>query len=106
MSDPIAFTLGALAFLDPAIRTCRKAYGVHKLTKHFGEHYVGAQRRVRGEQARLELILDTRIACVPDAKLCGTIIQELGSVRQAFQGCQDLIASIDRPRCKYIYSLS
>jgi len=106
MPEPIAITLGALALLDPAIKACRKAYGVYNLTRHFGQHYVGVQRRVRGEQARVELILETRIACVPNTELCETIIQELGSLQQAFQGCQDLVASIDRPQSKHISSHS
>ncbi len=106
MPEPIAITLDALALLDPAIKACRKAYKVYKLTRHFGQRYVSNQRRVRGEQARVELILETRIACVPNTELYEIMIQELGSLQQAFQDCQDLVASIDRPQSKHISSHS
>jgi hypothetical protein len=46
MPEPIGITLAALALLDPAIKAVRKAYGIYKLTKHFGEHYVSVQRRL------------------------------------------------------------
>lgn len=95
MVEPVSVTLAALALLDPAIRSVRKAYGVYRLTKSFGEHYTSVQRRLDGEQARLETSLDTNLASMPDKKVLTEINEHLGHLRNNFQACQGLIASID-----------
>ena len=98
MVEPLSITLAALALLDPAIRSVRKAYGVYRLTTHFGEHYISTQRKLDGEQARLETSLDTNLASIPDKKVLVQINEHLGHLEKHFQGCQDLIASIEEHR--------
>ena len=95
MVEPVSVTLAALALLDPAIRSVRMAYGVYRLTLSFGEHYTSAQRKLDGEQARLETSLDTNLASIPDKKVLTQINDHLGHLGKHFQACQDLIASID-----------
>ena len=66
MPEPVGISVASLALLDPAIRAVRKAYGTHKLTKLIGEHYVGVQRKLDGEQARLDVALEEiGLACMP-----------------------------------------
>ena len=98
MVEPVSITLAALALLDPAIQSVRKAYGVYRLTTSFGEHYTSTQRKLDGEQARLEMSLDTNLASMPDKKVLTQIIDHLGHLEKHFQGCQDLIASIEGHR--------
>ena len=93
--EPVSITLAALALLDPAIRSVRQAYGVYKLTTAFGEHYASVQRRIDGEQARLEVALETDLATVPSKDIIALINTHLGHLRRHFQACQDLIALID-----------
>lgn len=95
MPEPVGITLAALALLDPAIRAVRKAYGIYKLTNLFGEHYVGVQRKFDGEQARLEVALDTDLACMPKSDVISQINVHLGNLREHFQACQEMIANID-----------
>ena len=73
MAESVGITLGGIALLDPAIKACRKACGVYKLTRNFGEHYVGVQRRLDGEQARLEIALETQLAVIPDKRVSASI---------------------------------
>ena len=95
MAEPVAMTLAALAMLDPAIRTVRQAYGAYELTKHFGEHYIGVQRRLNGEKARLEVALETHLATMPESGIITEINEHLGQMSNHFQACQDMIADID-----------
>ena len=95
MPEPIGIALAALALLDPAIKTVRKAYGIHKLTKHFGEHYVSIQRRLDGEQARLEVALETDLVSVPERQIIEQIKAHLSHMSTNFQACQDMIAVMD-----------
>ena len=95
MVEPISITLSALALLDPAIKSVRKAYGVYKLTSAFGEHYMGVQRRLDGEQARLENALDISLISAPSEEQLTQIKSELGELTKHFQACQDMVASID-----------
>ena len=95
MGEPISMTLAALSILDPAIKSVRKAYGVYGLTKAFGDHYTSVQRRLDGQQARLEVSLETTIAVMPSREVTARINTQLGHLRRRFQECQDLIASID-----------
>ena len=95
MAEPISMTLAALSMLDPAIKSVRKAYGVYKLTKAFGDQYVSVQRRLDGEIARLEIALETKLAVMPSIENTERINTQLGNLRIHFQGCQNLIASID-----------
>ena len=94
--EPISLSLAVLALLDPAVKSVRKAYGVYKLSQNFGEHYVGEQRRLDAEKARLETSLELQLGQVPDRRTIDTINAELGHMRRNFQGCQDLIAQIDK----------
>ncbi|KAL8926908.1 MAG: hypothetical protein Q9208_002717 [Pyrenodesmia sp. 3 TL-2023] len=96
MAEPVSITLSALALLDPAIKSVRKAYGAYKLTAAFGQHYIGIQRRLDGEQARLETALDTALVSAPSEEQLTQISAQLGHLETHFQACQDLIASIDR----------
>ena len=98
MVEPVSITLAALALLDPAIRSVRMAYGVYRLTTSFGEHYTSTQRKLDGEQARLETSVDTNLASVPDEKVLTQINDHLGHLEKHFRGCQDLIASIEEHR--------
>ena len=93
--EPVSITLAALALLDPAIRSVRKAYGVYKLTTVFGEHYAGIQRRIDAEQARLEVAISTELDPLPSKEIIKQIETHLGHLRKHFQACQDLIVSID-----------
>ena len=68
MVEPVSITLAALALLDPAIQSVRKAYSVYRLTRSFGDHYISVQLRLDGEQACLETTLDTNLASKPDEK--------------------------------------
>ena len=95
MAEPISMTLAALSMLDPAIKSVRKAYRMYKLTKAFGGQYVGVQRRLDGEIARLEIALETKLAVMPSMGNMERINTQLGNLRIHFQGCQNLIASID-----------
>ena len=95
MAEPISMTLAALSMLDPAIKSVRKAYGVYKLTKAFGDEYLSVQRRLDGEIARLEIALGIKLGIMPMEKDTEQINIQLGLLREHFQGCQDLIASID-----------
>ena len=94
----MSITLAALALLDPAIRSVRKAYGVYRLTTSFGEHFISTQRKLDGEQARLETSLDTNLASMPDKKVLAQINDHLGQLEKHFQGCQSLMASIEGHR--------
>ena len=98
MVEPVSITLAALALLDPAIRSVRMAYGVYRLTTSFGELYTSTQRKLDGEQARLEMSLDTNLASLPDKKVLTQINDHLGHLEKHFKGCQDLIASIEGHR--------
>ena len=98
MAEPVSITLAALALLDPAIQSVRKAYGVYKLTTSFGEHYTSTQRKLDGEQARLETSLDTNLASIPDRKVLTQINDHIGHLEKHFKGCQELIASIEGHR--------
>lgn len=100
MVEPVSITLAALALLDPAIKSVRKAYGAYKLTAAFGEHYIGIQRRLDGEQARLETALDTTLVSAPSEEQLTQINAQLGQLQLHFQACQHLIASIDRHSSK------
>ena len=102
MAEPISMTLAALSMLDPAIKSVRKAYGVYKLTRAFGDQYVSVQRRLDGEIARLEIALETKLAVMPSEEDTARINVQLGHLRGHFQDCHDLIASIDghTGRCK------
>lgn len=95
MAEPISMTLAALSMLDPAIKSVRKAYGVYKLTRAFGDQYVSVQRRLDGEIARLEVALETKLAVMPSKEDTARINVQLGHLRSHFQDCQDLISSID-----------
>ena len=82
--EPVSVTLAALALLDPAIRTVRKAYGVYKLTTAFGEHYAGIQRRIDAEQARLETALRIELRYLPSEEIIAQIKTHLGHMRKHF----------------------
>lgn len=94
MPEPIGITLAALALLDPAIKTVRKAYGIYKLTEYFGEHCVTIQRRLDGEQARLEVALETDLVSVPERQIIEQVNAHLSHISTKFQACQDMIAVI------------
>ncbi len=95
MVDPVGIPLAALALVDPWIRACRKAYGLYKLTRNFGVHYVAVQRRLDGEKAVLELSVETQLRCTPEDYIIESINAELGDLRKHFQACQDMILAID-----------
>lgn len=82
--EPISISLAALAILDPAIKACRKAYGVYRLTKNFGEHYVGVQHRFDAGKARLEVIVEAQLSFIPNGNLVSDIKRELGYMRKNF----------------------
>ncbi|KAL2050684.1 hypothetical protein ABVK25_009070 [Lepraria finkii] len=94
MPEPIGITLAALALLDPAIKTVRKAYGIYKLTEYVGEHCVTIQRRLDGEQARLEVALETDLVSVPERQIIEQVRAHLSHISTKFQACQDMIAVI------------
>ena len=60
-----------------------------------GEHYISTQRKLVGQQARLETSFDTYLASVPDKKLLAQINDHLGHLEKHFRGCQGLIASAE-----------
>ena len=105
MVEPVNITLAALALLDPAIRSVRIAYGVYRLTTSFGEHYTSIQRKLDGEQARLETSLDTNLVSVPEKKVLTQINDQLGHLEKHFRGCQDLIAAIEEHKRRSQLSL-
>ena len=93
--EPVGITLASLALLDPAIKACHSAYGVYKLTREFGRHYIEAQRRLEGEKACLEVALDAELAVKPDNSVLQSINAELGAMSENFRACNDLVVSID-----------
>lgn len=95
MAEPISITLAVLSILDPAIRACRKAYGTYKLTKNFGRDYHAVQLRLNGQQACLEMALNTELMNMPDENMLNNIKDQLENIRNHFQSCQDLVASIE-----------
>lgn len=88
-------TLAVLSILDPAIRACRQAYGTYKLTKNFGRDYHAVQLRLNGQQACLEMALNTELMNMPDGNILNEIKEQLGNIRNHFQSCQDMVASIE-----------
>lgn len=106
MVEPISITLSALTLLDPAIKSVRKAYGVYKLTSAFGEHYMGVQRRLDGEQARLENALDISLISAPSKEQLTQIKTELGELAKHFQACQDIVASINSRMSRHQHHLN
>lgn len=95
MADPISITLAVLAMLDPAIRSCRQAYGTYKLTKNFGRDYHAVQLRLNGQQACLEMALNTELMNLPDENILNTITEQLGNISNHFQSCKDMFARIE-----------
>ena len=95
MVEPIGVTLTALALVDPWIKACRKAYGLYKLTRNFGAHYVAIQRRLDGEKARLETAVETQLRCTPDESVIASINEQLANMKDHFQACQDMVVTID-----------
>ena len=98
--EPVSLTLAALALLDPAIKSCRKAYESYKLSKAFGNDYASVQRKIDGEKARLEASLNLELSTAPDTDSIETIKRELGSMQEKFRACQAMILSIDSHACK------
>lgn len=101
MVEPVSVTLGGLALFDPAIRAVRKAYGVYRLTRAFGEDFASVQRRLDGQQARLEIALDTSLASIPGGEIANQIIVHLGHMKRHFDACQDLVTTIDGDTSKF-----
>lgn len=95
MADPISITLAALAFLDPAIKACRKSYGIYKLSKNFGKDHRAIQLRLSGQQACLELAFKTELTIKPDQNTLDAINEQLGNIINHNQSCQDMIANIE-----------
>lgn len=95
MAEPISITLAALAMLDPAIRACREAFGAYRLTKNFGKDYRAVQLRLSGQQACLEMALNTELMIKPDGNILNGINEHIGNISNHFQSCQNMVASIE-----------
>lgn len=95
MVEPISITLAALAFLDPAIRACRKSYGIYKLSKNFGKDYRAVQLRLNGQQACLELAYKTELTVKPDQNTLNAINEQLGNIAIHNESRHDMIADIE-----------
>ena len=62
---------------------------------------MGVQRRLDGEQARLENALDISLISAPSEEQLTQIKSELGELTKHFQACQDIVASIDGPMSRH-----
>jgi len=95
--------LAVIGLLEPAFTACTKTYGFYKLTKSFGQDYQEAERRLRGQVARLKLIGDTRIQdliSVPEdgTQLAATTIWTLQNMRNNIERCESLMKKHGEPK--------
>ena len=87
--DPLSLTVATLAFVEPAVKAVKKAYGLHKLNRSFGSDFVQYTRRLEGQKARLEEWSQWPLDEVPSQnnRMVTTVIEELASMEADFSKC-------------------
>jgi len=101
----IGEALAVAGVLQPAFKACFETYGCYKLTKNFGEDFQKAERRLRGQMARLKLLGDTRIndlLSAPDdgTQLASTVKWTLQEMRSNFERCEALMKKHGEPEAR------
>lgn len=93
MADPISITLAAAAFVEPAIRTAYKAYGLHQLNRSFGKDYSEYCRKLDGQKARMEEWSQWPIGSLQNSQndnLAQVVIAELAATEVNLKECAAL----------------
>ena len=90
--DPLSLSVATLAFLEPAVKAVKAAYGLHKLNRSFGSDFLQCTRRLEGQKARLEEWSQWPLDEVPsqNSRLSKTITEELAFMETNFAKCAAL----------------
>lgn len=89
MTDPLSLTVVTLAFIEPAIKSVKRAYGMQRLNRAFGSDFVQWTRRLEGQKARVEEWSQWPLDEVPikNDRIVSTIVEELASMEADFAKC-------------------